>query len=67
MKVHAMKWAFICRRGLEVCYVYYFLHIFISFKYDFYVDAEIMIKREFCKEISASMVKKIMYCMIPLP
>ena len=44
-------------------FIYFFLllHFFISFKYDFHVDAERMIvkmlvKREKCKEISASMV-----------
>ena len=34
-----------------------FLHFFISSKYAFYVEAERMIvKREKCKEISASMI-----------
>ena len=43
-KVHAMKWLFIYRRDLVVCYVYFnFLHCFISFKYDFHVDAERMV------------------------
>ena len=41
----AMKWLFVCRRDLVVCYVFVciFLHTFISFKYDFHVDAETMI------------------------
>ena len=39
--------------------MFIFFYFFISFKYDFQVDAERMIdKREKCKEISASMVKK---------
>ena len=43
-EIHAMKWLFIYRRDLEVCYVYFiFLHFFISFKYDIHVDAERMI------------------------
>ena len=53
---HIMKWLFIYRRDLVVYFVF-FLHFFISSKYDFYVDAERMIvKREKCKEISASMI-----------
>ena len=43
-----------------LCFFYlFFLHFFISFKYDFHVDAEMMkvLKHEKCKEISASMVK----------
>ena len=41
-----------------LCYVYFFLHFFISFKYDFHVDAKRIVKREKCKEIFALMVKK---------
>ena len=42
-----------------MCYTFvvFCMHFFISSKYDFHVDAERMIvKREKCKEISASMV-----------
>ena len=43
-----------------------FLHFFISFKYDFHVDAEKMIvKCEKCKGIDASMVLKKMNGTIP--
>ena len=54
--MHVMKWLFIYRRDLVVCYV--FSHFFISSKCDFHIDAEIMIvkKRKKCKEIYASMV-----------
>ena len=45
------------RRLSSMLCFYYFLHFFISSKYDFHVDAEItVIKREKCKEIYASMV-----------
>ena len=38
-------------------FLFIFLLLFISFKYDFHVDAErIIVKRENCKEMSASMV-----------
>ena len=54
-----MKWLFIYRRNLVVCYVYIFLHFYITFKYDFHVDVERMIvKRKKSKQISASMVLK---------
>ena len=45
-KVYAMKWLFIYRRDLVVCYVFvllFFFYFFISSKYNFHVDAEIMI------------------------
>ena len=49
-KVHVMKWLFIYRRDLVVCYVLWvllcfvgFIYTFISSKYDFHVDAERMI------------------------
>ena len=43
-----MKWLFIYRRDLVACYVVAFflgggVHFFISFKYDFHVDADRMI------------------------
>ena len=45
-----MKWLFIYRRDLVTCYVFVvvvvfvcFFHFFISFEYDFHVDAERMI------------------------
>ena len=40
-----MKWLFIYRRDLVVCYAFFFLvlYLFNSFKFDFYVDAERMI------------------------
>ena len=43
-----------------LCFLFNILHFFISSKYDFHVDDEIMIAkmREKCKEISASMVLK---------
>ena len=41
-----MKWLFIYRKDLVVCYVLGgFLHFFISFKFDFHVDAERMIAK----------------------
>ena len=44
MEVHAIKRLFIFRRYLVVNYVLGgFVHFFISFKYDFHVDAERMI------------------------
>ena len=44
--MRAMNWLFIYRRDLVVCFVYLiFLHFFISFKYDFHVDAERMIEK----------------------
>ena len=57
-KVNAMKWLFIYRGDLEVCFVFVccFSHFFISFKYDFLFDVEKIIVKT--REISAPMVKK---------
>ena len=55
-----MKWLFINRRNLVVCYVYFiFGHFFISFKYDFHVDAERMIvkTREMLRNICVDGLK----------
>ena len=38
-----MKWLFVYRRDLVVCYVYIFCTFVISLEYDFLVDAERMI------------------------
>ena len=49
--------------------LFIFLHFFVSFKYDFHIDAERMIvkTREMLRNICVDCLKKIMYNMIPLP
>ena len=45
-----MKWLFIYRRDLVVSKLCLFLHFYISYKYDFHVDAErkIVKRRTIC-------------------
>ena len=53
-----------------LCFLFDILHFFISSKYDFHVDVEIMIAkmREKCKRnICVDGLKKITYGTIPLP
>ena len=51
------KWLFVCRRDLVVCVIMFFLTISLVLNMIFTFDAERMrLKREKCKEISASMV-----------
>ena len=52
-----------------MCCVYFFWHFFISFEYDFHVDAERMkVKaREMLRNICVDGLKEIMYGTIPLP
>ena len=57
-----MKWLFFYRRDLIVSYVVcWFLHFFISFKYDFHVDAERMIvkTREMKRNICVDRLKNV--------
>ena len=52
-----------------MCCVYFFWHFFISFEYDFHVDAERMkVKaREMLRNICVDGLKEIMDGTIPLP
>ena len=59
-KVHAMKRLFIYCSNLVVSYVFFCLHFFISFKYDFHIDTKRMIVkvvRDSCQKITLLLLK----------
>ena len=69
--MHALK--FIYCSDLVVCYVFpflfFFVHVFISSKFDFHVDAERMLvkTREMLRNICVDSLKQIMYDTMLLP